>query len=133
MSFGRTGKLESFNTSRFRLAEKARRVAAARTIVIASPVTSASESDSDVGTARTAFRPLAPLSKAQALAALRPYRNTGRRTVSLVDSASEIALDLDYDLWELAGATVDVVPDRIVVSPFVSHCAMSDVRRRTEC
>ena len=133
VSFGRTGKLESFNTSRFRLAEKARRVAAARTIVIASPVTSASESESDVGMARTALRPLAPLSKAQALAALRPYRNSGRRNVSLVDSASAIALGLDYDLWELAGATVDIVPDRIVVSHSVSDRTMSDVRRRTEC
>ena len=109
----RTGRLENYQNSRFRLAEKAQRIAAARSIP--KPVIANFEiSVSSMTTSADVYDDASYGSPSETFP--RPYRRSDRPSQSLIDQAASLASDLPYNLWDLAGSAADPIPDRIVVS-----------------
>lgn len=133
----RTGKLRSYSETRFRLAEKAMKIANARTVPIVqsgidgegatSAVALAMEvshdskaSDSESGASNTSSTSAQPSKKPNTFP--RPFRRTDRPSRSLIDQATMLSKDLEYNLWNLAGSEADSVKDRVVVSLLSCGC-----------
>lgn len=127
------GKLESYSSSRFRLAEKARRIASERSIlpimatsaaisltagsatVVNSSFGRAGESRDEGTDGSDSCSGLPRLGRASFP---RPYRRTDQLSPSLMDTATGIAESLPYDLWTLAGSAIDSNSNRVVVSHY---------------
>ena len=109
----RTGKLENYQTSRFRLAEKAQQIAAAHTVHLAAAIITNRatgrltriESDSSGSIDSSDLEPCPHAS----------WRMSGL-SKPFIHQAASLARDLPYNLWSLAGSATDPIPDRIVVS-----------------
>lgn len=114
----RTGQIESYATSRHRLAEKARMISATRAVARLSPAVDSDVSDGDGGSSGAVNEDH-----------LRPYRITERRSPSLIDQAVSVAASLTYSPWSLAGSGVDPIPDRNVVSVQWDSVANVTLRR----
>jgi len=126
-----TGKLRSYSETRFRLAEKAMRIADARTVSIVqsgSDAEGAASANTLAGTSKGIHTSDTDSNNSSSISSTsttksrktspfpRPFRRTDRPSRSLIDQAIMLSNDLDYNLWDLAGSTADSVEDRVVVS-----------------
>lgn len=128
----KTGRLENYATSRYRLAERAKQVCAMRAVA---PLAAAASVISAGGGRSSSYLQFAQRSRAQSASDksdsdsldeatahpheasfVRPYQRTDRLSRSYIDAAAYAARQLDYNAVALAGSVADTVVHRFVVS-----------------
>lgn len=95
-------KLESYATSRFRLAEKAKQILESRSASSASSADEAMEEGQE-GSAKSFER---------------PYRKTDKDSISVIDRALSVSTSRTYEMWSLNGGESEAEVPKTVVSPF---------------